>query len=741
MPQSQPYARVVLWLLLAATFLVPLVFWQGVFFPHTFFRTILFRTLVESALVVYIPLAVSVPVYRPRSSWVLWALAAFIAVYALASFAGVDPIQSIWSDYERMFGLWTQLHLLAYFVMLAGVAWKKSDWALLSGAAVSSSMIVALYALVQQVVPPDRVASTIGNASFLGSFLMLMFFLTTWFGTLLDFSRTHTKWVWGGVGLSLLVVTGALLQSESRGAFLGLTAGIIAATLFFIIWSDSAGTTVRISNRKLKRVLLGLVVVGLVGFSLAVVFRRPLGPFLPAQVDRVLELDFSGRTAQGRFLAWGVAWEGWKDRFIFGWGPENFNLLFDRYYDARLYEQEPWFDRAHNIIFDIGSTTGVLGLAAYALFLAAMILELARLRSTHTISLGAAVSLAAFVAAYVVQNLFTFDTLNSALLLLLVAAFIAGRHKMPNLPASASSRRLAAAASILFVAMIPIWYVLNGAPLLENIWGHRGWDTFAEGRNDPEAMRQIERALQYHTHGDIDVRRFVAEYVFEFLKQGGKRPKESLQRLLDYAIQKMDENIAADPKNVKWLMYQGELYSLAASLLDPRYARQAEELFTRSKEISPERPQIYLELAQARKLQGNIAGLWAALDEGLAILPDYAAVHVNAAFHAIDLGDQEREKIEEKWLFEHKAGWHEVREAYFKAGRYYDAARWEEYFIEDLLPNPETPRVRLAQEYGYLAQFYSLAGEKEKARAAALEVPKWDPTRAAETETFLRSLE
>lgn len=52
-----------------------------------------------------------------------------------------------------------------------------------------------------------------------------------------------------------------------------------------------------------------------------------------------------------------------------GWGPENFSVVFDKYFDPRHYvpgqNTETWFDRAHSLYFDALSETGALGFLAY----------------------------------------------------------------------------------------------------------------------------------------------------------------------------------------------------------------------------------------------------------------------------------------------------------------------------------------------------------------------------------------
>ena len=62
---------------------------------------------------------------------------------------------------------------------------------------------------------------------------------------------------------------------------------------------------------------------------------------------------------------WNIAWEGFKVRPIFGWGPENFLKVFDTHFDTRYFNPVDgfgaWFDRAHSVYFDYLVETGALG--------------------------------------------------------------------------------------------------------------------------------------------------------------------------------------------------------------------------------------------------------------------------------------------------------------------------------------------------------------------------------------------
>ena len=80
-------------------------------------------------------------------------------------------------------------------------------------------------------------------------------------------------------------------------------------------------------------------------------------------VSRAMEKGFGEGTVHGRIVVWEIAWKGFLDRPLLGWGPENFGLAFARHYNPCLGSSqcapEVWFDLAHNIVLDTLTETGV----------------------------------------------------------------------------------------------------------------------------------------------------------------------------------------------------------------------------------------------------------------------------------------------------------------------------------------------------------------------------------------------
>lgn len=68
-----------------------------------------------------------------------------------------------------------------------------------------------------------------------------------------------------------------------------------------------------------------------------------------------------------RVYGWIPGLKGFKDKPIFGWGIDNYYLVFQKYADARFYNTNAkWFDDAHNKYVGLLAEQGIVGLGTYA---------------------------------------------------------------------------------------------------------------------------------------------------------------------------------------------------------------------------------------------------------------------------------------------------------------------------------------------------------------------------------------
>ena len=119
-----------------------------------------------------------------------------------------------------------------------------------------------------------------------------------------------------------------------------------------------------------------------------------------------------------------MAWQGVKERPIFGWGQENYSIVYGKYFEARVHTFDAWSDRVGNIIFDQLIAGGFMGLFAY-LSVFATVLGILWQRNTFCLSERALLS--GLFAAYLFQNLFFHDSTASYILFGTVLAYIVRR--------------------------------------------------------------------------------------------------------------------------------------------------------------------------------------------------------------------------------------------------------------------------------------------------------------------------
>ena len=134
---------------------------------------------------------------------------------------------------------------------------------------------------------------------------------------------------------------------------------------------------------------------------------------------------------------WGIAIDGWKERPLLGWGPENYLNIFDRHFNAEYFKPEKgfgaWFDRAHSIYFDYLAETGILGLASFLGIFGVFYWQFIKFSKKQAllngqigyISLPERGLLFALLFAYLVQGLALFDVYTIYINLYLFLAFSA----------------------------------------------------------------------------------------------------------------------------------------------------------------------------------------------------------------------------------------------------------------------------------------------------------------------------
>ena len=405
--------QIAIWVALGALFLIPLaplIVANGFFFPFITGKALYFRALVEVAFVAWVALAFLDKEYRPRFSWIGVAVLAFVAWMFIADALAINAVKAFWSNFERMEGWVLLAHLLGFFfassaILRVGKRWRA--WFLTS---LAVSVIICGHALLQLagVVPihqgSTRIDASLGNSAYLAIYLLFTTFVAGWLA--LTEERVWLKWSLVALG----VLAGILIFfTETRGTIIGLALGLaLAACLTALTAGHHA--------RRYAAGALALLLLLSGSFYLA---RHSSFVQSNSTLQRVASISLED--GQTRFAIWHMAYEGFLVSPVAGWGQEGFNYVFTRFYDPSLYEQEPWFDRAHNAFIDWLIAGGAPG---FLLFIALFVSVLCLLWSRSELSRPERIALTGALVGYAVHNLFVFDNLYSYVYFFAVLALV-----------------------------------------------------------------------------------------------------------------------------------------------------------------------------------------------------------------------------------------------------------------------------------------------------------------------------
>ncbi len=120
MPLTFSMKKTIEWIvkgLIVATFFVPLVVAEESFiFPFIVPKVLLLRSLITFMLGGYLLLLlINWEAYKPRRTPLNIALGVFLLSFFISTFVGVDAYHSFWDNHERMLGLFTIIHYVAYY--------------------------------------------------------------------------------------------------------------------------------------------------------------------------------------------------------------------------------------------------------------------------------------------------------------------------------------------------------------------------------------------------------------------------------------------------------------------------------------------------------------------------------------------------------------------------------------------------------------------------------------------------
>lgn len=404
----------------AVPFIPFIVLSQNTFFPFIVGKNFAFRIVVEIMFSAWIVLAYIDPAYRPKKSYLLAAFAVFVGVITLSAIFGENPVKSFWSNFERMEGVVTYFHLFAYFIVASTVLTVRNLWRPYLNLHLAVGVGMALYAVLQWagdltiVQDGARVNGTLGNAAYLGTYALFNVFLAAFLLVREGFTTTGERVRVSIYGSIVFLQIFVLYHTATRGAMLGLLAGAGLTTLLIAIFERN--------NKVMRNSAIGILAALIILVGGFVAMRDAQFVKESPVLSRFSAISLTEQTTKSRFMVWNMAYQGFKERPVLGWGMENFNYVFNKYYDPKMYGQEQWFDRAHNVFFDWLIAGGLPALLAYlALFACAVYCIWRRADELSIIEKSV---LTGLLGGYFFQNLFVFDNITSLIYFGTILAYV-----------------------------------------------------------------------------------------------------------------------------------------------------------------------------------------------------------------------------------------------------------------------------------------------------------------------------
>ncbi len=427
---EHPAKSLARWTVIGALFLLPftvLFISNSLFFPFITGKAFFFRILVEIAFGAWLILAAVDKKYRPKWTWISVLLVAFVVWMLIADLFAVNPQKALWSNFERMEGWITLIHLLLFFIVASSVLTIEKKWRAWWYTSLIAAMFVGIYGVMQltghaQITQSGvRLDSSLGNAAYLAVYMLFNAFIAGWLGF-----TTKNKWLRYILFASAIFFAFILFSTATRGTILGLAVGIFLAAVLAVFTMGK-----RVRGIAAGAVVLLLVVGG--GFwalkDTGMIRHDPV-------LSRIASISLSAGDV--RFSIWHIAFDGFVARPVVGWGQEGFNYVFNGYYNPSLYTQEQWFDRAHNEFLDWLTQGGLPAFLLYIALFGSVVWTLWR----APFSRAEQIALTALLTGYILHDLFVFDNIISYILFFAVAAMVDGTagkevtffEKIPKLP-------------------------------------------------------------------------------------------------------------------------------------------------------------------------------------------------------------------------------------------------------------------------------------------------------------------
>jgi len=452
--------------------------------------------------------------------------------------------------------------------------------------------------------------------------------------------------------------------------------------------------------------------------------------------------QFHNFSDDSRNVVWKMSLEAWKEKPWLGWGQENFNIPFVKYFSPNLpLSGDLWYDRAHSIIFDTLVASGILGLLSYLSVFVIATIGMFRLlpkiveRKNILIPLG----MIAILLSYFIQNFWVFDMISSYMLLFLSLAFICFLiNSQKPVEEQVDAKRGALNpffASLLIIATVFTFYFGNVKVAEASRLTVMGI-----------ATKDLEKSISYFQEALVTSPISIYEVPEQFSQRivssmyDTQQKKNVLLSGFSLAEEAMKKNVAKNPMDFRVKLLLGRHYnSFFQASSDATKLELAEKVLQEAMNLSPKNQQVYWGLAQTYFFEGKSDEAIDLLKKAIDLEPRYIPSHWYLFMgHKIsgkyDLALEELKNIE-KTGYDWKANLEDLKrviDIYESIG--------DTKTLAELYPLAIEKSPKDAQLFGAYATVQANLGQYQSARELAAKALELDPSLKQKIEQFLSNL-
>lgn len=530
----------------------------------------------------------------------------FLIVLSLAAFFALDKDAAFWGKLGRQEGLFFFLWLSLWWILIRSFFEDRQEMLKLFKLAVVVAGLVGLVALGQlwgisgQGEVFSRARGLLGNAALLAGYLTLPAFLAFYLGFKAKAKRESGFYFSLGGFLAFII-----LLTGTRGALLGLIIGFLILLGFFsvsMLANTDTGQRIKIKKIKQRFLPFSLAVLMLLAILTALGFWQKVPVF-----ERLAGFSLKDPTLIIRLSAWQTSLEMFQERPVLGWGLENYELAFNRFFNPEFLHYQSsqfWLDRAHSRPLDFLAMAGLAGFLAYSGLWFFAVAGLCKTK-THPpklsllkLSFGNAFILAG-LGAYFVQNLFVFDTPSSWLVFFLVLAWIAAQTQTQTQTKSINFMygvKLRTWGQVVLVMLLIMFSWL----FWQGVWQPTYAQTTARQLLVAlEIDRSFNQKLEALYQRKVAYKQWIVREVTDkiFKSQGEATLKDpEYQRSLEITARELEALTQKHPQSFQIWKDLGAAYNLlGSSKKDPVFWDQALEALDQAARLAPRRPEPWYE--------------------------------------------------------------------------------------------------------------------------------------------------